>query len=83
MHTLIQDYTKKSLEMEILAENGLYALNTIKVVFLFLFFPSPLWLQNVSIYGKSQSGAHLFCLIRKKRYHVGTGSSHLELFKHH
>lgn len=43
MHTLIQDYTKKSLEMEILAENGLYALNTIKVVFLFLFFSlSPL-----------------------------------------
>lgn len=79
MHTLIQDYTNKSLEMEILAENGLCALNTIKDIF----FPSPLWLQNVSIYDKSQSGAHLFCLIRKKWYHVSTESSHLELHKHH
>lgn len=38
MHTLIQDYTNKSLEMEILAENGLCALNTIKGVF---FLPLP------------------------------------------
>lgn len=80
MHTLIQDYTNKSLEMEIFAANGLCALSTIKD---FLFPPSPLWLQNVSIYGKSQSGAHLFCFIRKKLYHMGTGSSHLELHKHH
>lgn len=38
MHTLIQDYTNKSLEMEILAENGLCALNTIKDKF-FSFSP--------------------------------------------
>lgn len=82
MHILIQDYTNKSLEMEILAENGLCALNSIKDFF-FLFFPSLLWLQNVSIYSKSQSGAHLFCFIRKKLYHMSTGSSHLELHKHH
>lgn len=79
MHTLIQDYTNKSLEMEIFVENGLYALKAIKV-----FFPCvPLWLQNVSIYGKSQSSAQLFCLIRKKWYHVAMRSYHLELYKRH
>jgi len=33
MHTVIQDYTNKSLEMEILPENGLCALSTIKDFF--------------------------------------------------
>lgn len=33
MHTLIQDYTNKSPEMEILAEYGLCALSTIKDFF--------------------------------------------------
>lgn len=36
MHTLTQDYTSKSLEIEIVAENGLCALNALSD----FFFPS-------------------------------------------